>query len=394
MGDYWLFLVILLVVAAMVRGDFAFSVLYLFLGAYVIGRWWSGRALANISCHRYFEPHAFLGENVPVQLEVSNMGWLPVAWLRLYESLPVELTVPNAVNHVITLGARGRVSVMYTLHTRKRGYYPIGPLFASTGDLLGLSREQQNRGVIDHLTVYPQIIPLTHPRLPSRSPQGTLRSNQPIFEDPSRVLSKRDYVAGDSLRRIDWKASATVGRLQVKQFEPSIALETAIFLNLHSPEYDPRYRIDSQELAIVIAASLASWIVGHRQTVGLVTNGVAQLDTSQYARPLPPRKGRGHLIHVLEILARLQPAETIPIADLIRYESLHLAWGATIIVITGRVDDNLIDELFQTRKRGLNAVIILAGRVADLQEIQRKLATFGFPAYAFQNERDLDIWRK
>jgi hypothetical protein len=91
-------------------------------------------------------------------------------------------------------------------------------------------------------------------RLPSRSPIGTLRHTQPIFEDPSRVRGKRDYTTGDSLRRVDWKATATTGRLQVKQFEPSIALETALFLNLNADEYLQRTRLDATELAIVIAA--------------------------------------------------------------------------------------------------------------------------------------------
>jgi uncharacterized protein (DUF58 family) len=393
MGDYLLFLMVLLIVAAVVRGDFAFSVLYLFLGAYILGKWWSGKALTNVTCQRYFESHAFLGEDVPVRLVIRNRGWLPLVWLRLYESLPVELSIPNAVNQVITLGARSQSIVMYSLQSRKRGYYPIGPLFTSTGDLLGLSRQQQGQGGIDHLTVYPRIIPLTRPSLPSRSPQGTLKSSQPIFEDPSRVLNKRDYVAGDSLRRVDWKASAILGRLQVKQFEPSIALETAIFLDLNNSDYDPHFRIDSTELAIVIAASLASWVIAKKQTVGLVTNGVDQLDASQASRPLLPRKGRGHLTHVLETLARLQTAETFSIADLLRRESHHLAWGTTLIVITGKVDEILFDELFQTRRRGLNAVIILAGRAVDWQETQRKANLCGFPAFAFQNERDLDLWR-
>ena len=394
MGDYILFLMVLLVVAAVVRGDFAFSVLYLFLGAYILGKWWSGKALSNVTCQRFFESHAFFGEDVTVRLVICNRGWLPIAWLRLYESLPVDLTIPNAVNQVITLGARSQSTIMYRLQSRKRGYYPIGPLFTSTGDLLGLSREQQKQGDIDHLTVYPKIIPLTRPSLASRSPQGTLRSHQPIFEDPSRVLSKRDYVAGDSLRRVDWKASAVLGRLLVKQFEPSIALETAIFLDLYNSDYDPHFRIDSTELAIVIAASLASWVIAKKQTVGLVTNGVDQLDVTQSPRPLLPRKGRGHLIHVLEILARLQTSETFPIADLLRRESPHLAWGTTLIVITGKVDEILFDELFQTRRRGLNALIILAGRAVDWQETQHKANLFGFPAFAFQNERDMDLWRQ
>jgi uncharacterized protein (DUF58 family) len=393
MGEYVLFLVILLGVAVMVRGSFAFSVLYLFLGAFLLGKWWSGKSLAQLTSRRQYESHAFLGEEVPVQLEVRNRSWLPIAWLRLYESLPVELAAPNSVNQVITLGAHGLSTIRYTLRTRKRGYYPLGPLFMSTGDILGLAPELQAQGAIDHLTVYPRIIPLTRPGLPSRSPQGTLHTHQPIFEDPSRLRGKRDYVAGDSLRSVDWKASATVGRLQVKLYEPSIALETAIFLDLSFSGYKPQSRIDATELAIVIAASLASWIIGKRQSVGLVTNGLDQLDTARSPGPLNPRKGRSHLTHMLETMARLQAADSLPVPELLRREAPHLTWGTTLVVITGAADDLLFDALFQARRRGLNAVIILAGRTAGWQETQRKADYFGFPAYAFQNEGDLDQWR-
>jgi len=71
-----------------------------------------------------------------------------------------------------------------------------------------------------------------------------MRHQQPIFEDP-HAYGKRDYVASDSLRRVDWKASASTGRLQIKQFEPSIALQTVIFLNLNGSEYNTRNRIDA-----------------------------------------------------------------------------------------------------------------------------------------------------
>ena len=96
-----------------------------------------------------------------------------------------------------------------------------------------------------YLTVYPRIVALNSIQIPSRSPQGTMRHTQPIFEDPTRVLGKREYVAGDSLRRVDWKSTAVTGRLQVKLFEPAISLETLIFLNLNAEDYHYRSRIDS-----------------------------------------------------------------------------------------------------------------------------------------------------
>jgi uncharacterized protein (DUF58 family) len=394
MKNYWLFLVLLLVVAAILRGDFAISVLYFFIGSILIGKWWSGKAFNNLISQRNFDSHTFLGDIVPVKLEVRNQGWLPILWLRLYESLPAELAVPNAVNQVISLGTHGRSTLTYSLLARKRGYYPIGPLFTTTGDLLGLSSEQHDKGEIDYLTVYPRIIRFTHLKLPSRSPQGLLKSTQPVFEDPTRVTGKRDYVAGDSLRRVDWKASATVGRLLVKQFEPSISIETEIFLDLNLSDYETHFRIDSTELAIVIAASLASWVVEKKQAVGLATNGVNPLEGTHYPGMLLPRKGRSHLTHILGTLARLQAVETHSITTLLQQKSLHLTWGTTMIVITGKIDDDLFDELYKGRKRGLNAVIILAGRNTDWQETQRKAELFGFPAVAFQTEQDLDLWRQ
>jgi uncharacterized protein (DUF58 family) len=393
-SEYWLLIVVLLIVAALVRGDFAFTILYLLIGTYVLGRWWAGQTLRKVLYKRVYEQRAFLGEDIPVRLEIYNRSMLPAVWMHFHDSLPVELAPPNLVNQVVTLGPYGHASLEYVLHTRKRGYYQIGPLFTSTGDLLGLSDEQQSKGQPDYLTVYPKIVSFSNLKLPSYSPLGTLRSNQPIFEDPTRVLSKRDYVAGDSLRRIDWKTSAIIGRLQVKQFKPSIALETMIFLNLNAAEYMSQYRIDSTELAIVIAASLANWLIAQKQSVGLIANGVDPLGTDQSGQHLLARKGQGHLIRILELLARIQSDETFPIAELLRYQNPHLSWGTTIILILGMVDEALFDEIFQARRRGLNVVMIIAGRIADVRNIQHRARYFGIPVYAFQSEMDLDVWRK
>lgn len=209
-GDYLPLLIFLIFVAAFLRDDFAFTLVYLLVGVFLLGSWWSRRAIAGVTYKRTFYNHAFLGEKIKVELEINNTKWLPVPWLRIREGLPVQLSGPDSFNRVLTLTPRAREDFAYTLEARKRGYYPIGPLFISTGDLMGLGgRELQNEGETEYLTVYPKIVPLALLKFPSRSPLGTLRHTQPIFEDPTRVMGKRDYVAGDSLRRVDWKSTAT-----------------------------------------------------------------------------------------------------------------------------------------------------------------------------------------
>jgi uncharacterized protein (DUF58 family) len=172
--------------------------------------------------------------------------------------------------------------------------------------------------------------------LPSHSPLGTLRHTQPIFEDPTRVMGKRDYVSGDSLRRVDWKATAVSGRLQVKQFEPSIALETVIILNLNAAEYEVQSRYDASELSIVIAASIANWVAGKKQAVGMAVNGADPLSDERRPAPLPARKGRQHLMRLLDVLARIKLAEAgSPLPEMLRRESVRLPWGTTLVIITG-----------------------------------------------------------
>src|SRR5215208_2335653 len=266
-GTFLPLLVVLVLIASFLRGDFALALIYLVVGALVAGMWWSRRSLVQVETKRHFNTHAFLGERIKIDLHVQNKGWLPVPWLELRETLPVALVGPNNFQSVIHLGPRADAKFEYSVEARKRGYYAIGPLFISTGDILGLRDSLQATKHAEHLVVYPKIIPFPSVDIPSHSPQGTLRHALPLFEDPTRVFGKRGYTSGDSLRRVDWKASAATGQLQVKVFEPSIALETCIILNLHAEDYYYRSRIDSTELAIVIAASISNWIVNKKQMV-------------------------------------------------------------------------------------------------------------------------------
>lgn len=391
-GTFLTLLFVLLLIAAFLRGDFALTLIYLVIGALVSGVWLSNRALAQVKIKHTFNTHAFLDEKIKVDLHVKNMGWLPILWLELRESLPVALVGPNNFQSVIHLGPRAEAHFEYVLDARKRGYYPIGPLTIATGDLLGLREARQATIPPEYLVVYPRIIPLASLEIPSHSPQGTLRHTLPLFEDPTRAFGKRGYIFGDSLRRVDWKASASTGQLQVKIFEPSIALETFIILNLNAEDYHYRNRIDSSELAIVIAASVANWIIEKKQTVGMMVNGQDPLTEDGKPQMIPPRKGKPHLMRLLETLARVENTEDSALVPLIQRQRYQLEWGTTLIVITGRAGEELMNELYQARRGGQNVLLILTGMEAADETTRQRARIFGIPLFSITTERDLKIW--
>ena len=114
------FMLILLVIASLLRVDLFFSIVYLFFLAYVLSRLWVRWMCKGLRVERRFVDHAFFGDEVTVRLDVHNATWLPVPWLALHESLPVQLAAPSGYRRVLGLGPRGRREFQYTLHCRQR----------------------------------------------------------------------------------------------------------------------------------------------------------------------------------------------------------------------------------------------------------------------------------
>jgi len=143
-----------------------------------------------------------------------------------------------------------------------------------------------------------------------------------------------------------------------------------------------------------VAASLANWVVAQRQAVGLLTNGNDPLQDDQQPQSLPPRRGRGHLMRILEVLARLQAGETYPLVELLQRAVVNLPWGTTLLMITPNLDEALYEGLFQAQRAGLDIVLLPCGPVAHVQAAKQRAEYFGFGFYQIFTEKDLDLWRR
>jgi uncharacterized protein (DUF58 family) len=405
------FLIVLIAIAFFTKVDVFFYLLYALFGIYVLGRLWARRSLGSVSVERHYDHRVFLGQAFSVDVEVRNRGWLPVLWLRLSDAVPTELTSGSAFRQVVSLMPHERLDLRYTLAGRRRGYYEIGPFATQGGDLLGTATYQAQEPDKDFCIVYPKIVGLRDLGFPSQSPFGNLPSRDRIFEDPTRIQGVRDYQPGDSLRRMDWKTSARVGNLQVRRYEPAISLETAIFLNLNAVDYPRRERYTGTELGIVIAASVAVHVVEKRQALSLATNGRDPLRESEpspndagapeeahplFAPTLSLRKGREHLMHVLDLLARVEVApeeNALPFLDLLGRRSLSLPWGSTVVVITSREAEGLLDTLLALRRRGLLVILVLTSPDHGFALTAQRAGQIGIQVHRIWSEGALDVWR-
>jgi uncharacterized protein (DUF58 family) len=362
---FWLML-ILFVVAAVLRSELFFYLLYLVVGLQVLARFWLRRGIKQLRWRRRAPAAAWAGERATVELELANDGLLPIPWLTLTESVPAALRNPPTIREVISLGAGERRVLTYTLTGSRRGYYRLGPLSLNTGDVLGLDERTVVGQEQDALTIYPPTLPLPELGLPAALPYGTLPTSRRLFSDPARPSGVRPYQAADGVRRIDWKTTAHAGAPQVRRYQPAIALETLIALAFSREEYGGRYAYDTMERALVAAASIAVHLAERRQPIGFCTTG-RDAATNQVAAPVRVGPGRAHLIDTLGTLGRLEPAQSGDLAELATGAAAHLGWGSTVIFVTGQRGPDLIGRLLPLRRRGLSvALIITEPTPADL----------------------------
>jgi uncharacterized protein (DUF58 family) len=412
-------IIVLLVIAFLLRLDFIFYIVYVCVGIIALSRWAIPHALKKLHLEREYVERAFLGELVTINLHWHNTGRLPLPWVELVESIPPGLRIGEPIQRVMTIAGNEEGTLRYQVQAGKRGYYRLGPLRLTTGDLFGLVSSRGAYIKPDYLTVYPRIVALSSLGLPSKLPFGTIASRQRLFEDPARPTGVREYHSGDSQRHINWKVSAHTEQLLVKRFQPAISLETTILLNLYKSDYEQRNWTFNTEWAIVVAASLAAHLIEQRQATGLISNGIDPLaygddkelqfneesgrlahddpgePQNQLTTPsISPRRGREHLMKILERLARIESYDTVSFEQWAIKACVNLSWGTTLLIITSRGDNATCQTLHRLVRAGFNPILIAVEGDNNFGLVRNRARRLGFQAFNVSAISGMDLWRQ
>jgi hypothetical protein len=194
------------------------------------------------------------------------------------------------------------------------------------------------------------------------------------------VIGVRDYQSGDGFRSVHWKATARMGSLQVKQYEPTRSMSLVFCLNIAS--FDQHWQGVWPELVehlLVVAASLAAHGLDQGYAVGIIAN--ATLSHADRSLRVPPSRHRAQLTHLLELLAGISYFVSDDYARFLLAESTRLPWGATLVLITGLLGEEIMAAIWQLQRSGRRIVLIAVGKVPPPQDIPGVL-TYHLPVEA------------
>ena len=232
-----------------------------------------------------------------------------------------------------------------------RGVYQLGPSVLVSGDVFGWHPAQRSESARQRVVVYPRIVPIAQLGLPARSPFPSLPTPIPLFEDPNRLIGVRAYQTGDSARRIHWPASAHGGELLVRKLQPAWGRDTVVLLDTGRDSLGG-LRQGTLELSVTAAASILYHVVANEgQPAGL---RIPQMT-------LTPSSGHNHLMAMLEVLAGVGVAG----ASTELSQPLGLPFGATLVVVTGKLNERWANDLLLLQQRGFRPTVLLTGPDTD-----------------------------
>lgn len=165
----------------------------------------------------------------------------------------------------------------------------------------------------------------------------------------------RQYVPGDDIRDLDWRALAKSDRYYVKQYIEETNLRSLILLDASgSMKYAGKLAAKREgavlskfEYAQLLAASLAHLMIHQQDAVGLVT-----FDT-KVRRYIPTRSRASHLRVILQELMDTQPGDETGLAPIFHDIAERAHRRGLIIIISDLFDDveELIKALHHFRHR-------------------------------------------
>ncbi|MCD7751228.1 MAG: DUF58 domain-containing protein [Lachnospiraceae bacterium] len=296
----------------------------------------------------------FEGEQGELLEVVENKKHLPLSMLKVKFHTDRNLAFDDVEgsnvsdlfyrNDVFQIGGGERITRTLTFTGRKRGYYKImGIDLVSTDLLMGMDMAESRRED-SWLYVYPK--PFSDEEFMQSLQQlnGEVLTRQHLIEDPFEYRGIREYQPYDTMRSVNWKATARTGTLKVNQRNYTALQTIRIFFNID--DLGILKKDDAVEMCLRICAALSAYFIAQGTRVSLDGNGVDVINGEPVG--IEAGAGNGQMDQIYRALARVDTAkDRVDFAKTFREKLLNESNGTiTIFVSVNAYDDllNLIRE--------------------------------------------------
>src|SRR4051794_2143897 len=296
---------------------------------------------ASVTAEVETAPRAFLGREQAAAYAFHNESSRPVA-VEYAPVTPIGVEPIGNDTRKVLAPAGGVQRDPFTLVAVRMGpqRWPVVParLLGPLG-LAWWSREL-------HPSLQIAVAPDTLVRVRGR-PRGNPAGARPrrVIGAGSELHQLREYVRGDSLARIDWKATARARRLVTREFSEDQHLDVLVAIDAGRLSKVRAGRLDRFGVYANVVARFAEIVVPNDDRIGMMVFADRPLAVCTPDRGLPA------VTRIRRTLAQLsvQSAESDPLAGAVRIRGM-LQHRGLVVLLTDLDDASVADQLTRAVK--------------------------------------------
>lgn len=289
-------------------------------------------------------------EDEEVDLTLVLVARTRIELLEVLLALPDGLTVAEGENPVaLRLRAGERRELELRLRCERWGAYRVGDVFLRARDTLGFFRYESRVDRRAPLKVYPR--PETLRALPRPAETQVFAGNQVSRQkgDGIEFADIRPFVAGDRVRRINWRASARRSELWVNERHAERNADVVVFLDSFAEARERR--AGTLDVAARAAAELVERYLREKDRVGFVVFGGV-------LNWLVPGTGLVQLYRILDALLDTEILLNYAWRGIDVLPRRTLPPQALVIALTPLLDERATGALLDLRARGFDLVVV------------------------------------
>ena len=295
-----------------------------------------------------------VGTRHGVTLELANRGNRK-ARLLVFDHVPASLNA-SGLPRAVELGPGARAAFEYEISPSQRGELRIGALELVAQSPLGLWRRRLAAGVEQHVRVYPNFRAVSrYALLAAANRVGELGIRRRARRGEGLEFHQlREYRQGDSLRQIDWKATARLRRTVSREYEEERDQRIVFLLDCGRKMHARDGALSHFDHALDAVLLLAHVALRQGDAVGLLAFSGAD-------RWLAPRKGAKQLDRVLDAVYDLtsgtRASDYLAAAQQL---AARLAKRALVVVVSNLRDEDHAELLLAARLLGRRHLVMVA----------------------------------
>lgn len=341
-------------------------------------KYWDSRLTVEVS---FSTEHTTEGERIYLYEEIRNEKILPLPMVKAKFTTAKELVFEELEEGSVTdKYYRNDIlsAMMYQRIKRKlpflcshRGFYTIEDIDIVGSDLFLTKFYVSHLKNYKPLVVYPKHLPLKQLQIPYQNIMGMILAARRLYQDPFEFAGIREYQSYDSMKSVNWKATAKTGILQVNVKDYTANRSVRIVLNLKS-KFGYREK-DMEEESIRIAATLAEKLLAEGVQVELESNG--HLCTTQENARVPQGARIDYSKKVDETLALIDT--NIEMKSIVGILEKKIQNQTAVCVLVSRENREEIQEAFlKKRAEGESCYWIMPRYEEEEINVKKEIVSF------------------